>query len=191
MDNLVDASVRRRLVKTLPEYAGIDPMPTNNAPTVPQGDGEKAAWDRQVRVVQRLVVTLYLVIGQDKAVDAMEAEYSTDELFELLFAFLSALSRDISASKKQVVDRRFKPTDPTPLLKKDNLKNLMAANAVGKELRGSLTRTAPYPSPYRLYGGPRRQGKGGKGRGKAGCQGKCQHRQRFTFRENKLDEVTK
>ena len=55
-------------------------------------------------MVQRPVVTLYLAIGQDKAVDAMEAEYSPDELFELLFAFLSALSRDISASRKQAVD---------------------------------------------------------------------------------------
>ena len=84
---MADASVRQRLVKTLPEYAGIDPVPTNNAPTVPQGDGEKAAWDRQVRVVQSLVVTLYLVIGQDKAVDAMEAEYSPNEVFKLLFSF--------------------------------------------------------------------------------------------------------
>ena len=105
------------------------------------------AWDRQVRVVQRLVVTLYLVIGQDKAVDAMEAEYSPDELFELLFAFLWALSRDISASRKQAMDQRFKPTDPTPLLTKDDLKNLSAANAMCKELRGRVTRAAPYPSP--------------------------------------------
>ena len=112
VDIFADASVRRRLVKTLLEYAGIDPVPTNNGPTVPQGDGEKAAWDRQVRVVQRLVVTLYLAIGQDKAVDAMGADYSPDELFELLFAFLSAFSKDISASRKQAVDLRFKPTDP-------------------------------------------------------------------------------
>ena len=106
-------------------------------------------------MVQRLVVTLYLVIGQDKAVDAMEAEYSPDELFELLFAFLSALPRDISTSRKQAVDRRFKPTDPTPLLTKDDLKNITAAKALGKELRGNTSRTAPYPSPYRSYGGPR------------------------------------
>ena len=67
VDNLADAMVRRRLVKALPEYTVVDPMPTNNALAVPQGDGEKAAWDRQVRVVQRLVFTLYLVIGQAKA----------------------------------------------------------------------------------------------------------------------------
>ena len=178
-------------MKTLPEYAGIDPVPTNNAPTVPQGDGEKAAWDRQVRVVQRLLVTLYLVIGQDKAVDTMEAEYSPDELFELLFAFLSALSRDISASRKQAVDRRFKPTDPTPRLTKDDLKNSTASNAVGKELRGNTSRTAPYPAPYRSYGGPQGRGKGDKGRGKAGGKGKRQHRQPFSFGDNKPAEVTK
>ena len=73
VDNLASASVRRRLVKALPDYAGTNPAPTNNAPTVPQGDGEKAAWDQKVRVVKRLVVTLYLAIGHDKAVEAMEA----------------------------------------------------------------------------------------------------------------------
>ena len=35
VENLADASVCRRLVKTLPEYAGIDPVPMNNPPTVP------------------------------------------------------------------------------------------------------------------------------------------------------------
>ena len=85
----------------------------------------------------------------------------------------------------------FKPTDPTPLLTKDDLKNLLAANAVGKELRGSVTRAAPYPSPYRSYGGPRGGGKGGKGCEKACGKGKSQHRQRFTFGENKPAEVTK
>ena len=104
VDSLADASVRRRLVKALPEDAGIDPMPTNNAPTVPQGDGEKAAWDRQVQVLQRLVVTLYLVIGQDKGAGAMEAEYSPDELLQLFFALLTVLSRDIVPSRIQAVD---------------------------------------------------------------------------------------
>ena len=104
MDKLDDARVCGRLVKALTEYAGIDPVPTNNAPTVPQGDGEKAAWDGQVRLVQRLVVTLYGFIGQGKAVDAMKAEFSPDELVENLFTFLKALSRDIGSSRKQVVD---------------------------------------------------------------------------------------
>ena len=108
-----------------------------------------------MRYVQRLVFTLYLVIGQDKAVDKMEAEYSPDELFELLFAFLSALLRYIGASRKQVVDRRFKPADPTPLLTKDGLKNITAASAIGKELGGNISRTEPYPAPYSSYSGPR------------------------------------
>ena len=37
VDRLADAVVHRSLVKTLPEYTGIDPVPTNNAPSVPRG----------------------------------------------------------------------------------------------------------------------------------------------------------
>ena len=102
--NLADASVRRRLVNTLPEYAGINPMQMSNDPPVTQGYREKAAWNRQVRVVQRLVVTLYLVIGQNKAVDVTEADFSPDELFKLLLTFLTAFLRDIGSSRKQAVD---------------------------------------------------------------------------------------
>ena len=97
---------------------------------------------------------MYLVIGQYNAVDAMEAEFSPDEQFELLFAFLTALSRDIGSSRKQALDRRLEPADATPLLTKDDLKNITAANAVGKELRGNTSRTAPFPAPHGSYGGP-------------------------------------
>ena len=142
-------------------------------------------------MVQRLVFTLYLVIGQDKAVDSMEAEYSPNELFELLFAFLTALSRDIGSSRKQAVDRRFKPADTTPLLTKDGLKKVTAANAVGKEPRGSTPCTCPHHAPYRSYGGSRGRGKDGKGRGNSGGKGKGQHRQRFSFGDNGPAEVTK
>ena len=166
-------------------------MPTINAPTVPQGDGEKAAWDRQVRMVQRLVFTLYLFIGQEKAVDAMEVEFSPDELFKLFFAFFTALSRDIGSSRKQAVDQRFKPADATPLLTKEDLKNITAVNAVGKELCGNLTRTAQYPSPYRSYGGHRGRGKGGEGPGKTGGKDKGQNWQSFSFGDNEPAEVTK
>lgn len=189
VDKLADAGLRRRLVKTLPEYTGIDPVPTNNAPTVPQGDGEKAGWDRQVRVLQRLVATLYLVIGQDKVLDTMEAEFNPDDLFELLFAFLASLSKDIGGSRKEAVDRRFRPAEAAPLLTKEDLKNITAANAVGKELRTGSTRSTPYPAPYRSNGG-RGRGKGGKGRGKASGKGKGQHRQRFSFSDNKPAEST-
>ena len=50
-------------------------------------------------MVQGLVVTLYPFTGQDKAVDAMEADFSPAELFELLFAFLTALSMDLGSSR--------------------------------------------------------------------------------------------
>jgi hypothetical protein len=190
VDDLADAGLRRRLVRSLPEYTGIDPVPTNNAPSVPQGDGEKAGWDRQVRVLQRLIATLYLVIGEDKVLDTMEAEFNADDLFELVFAFLTTLSKDIGGSRKGAVDRRFKPAESNPLLTKEDLKNITAANAVSKELRGGSSRPAPYPSPYRSNGNFRGRGKGGKGRGRASGKGKGQHRQRYTFGDNKPTEVT-
>ena len=98
----------------------------------------------------------------------MGAEFSPAELFELLFALLTDFWRDIGTSRKQAVDRRFKPPDRKTLLTKDDLENITAANTVGKDLRGNKSRTAAYPVPYRSYGGPRGQEKGGKGRGKAG-----------------------
>ena len=168
---------------------GNGPCANEQCPHGAPGYDKKAAWDRQVRVVQRLVVTLYLAIGQDKAVDAMEAEYSPNKLFKLFFAFLTSLSRDIGSSRKQAVDRRFEPADPTPLLTKDDLKNITAANPVCKDLRGNMSRTAPYPPHYRSYGGTRVREKGGKGRGKAGGKGKDQHRQRFTFGDNKPGQI--
>ena len=142
-------------------------------------------------MVQRLVVTLYFIIGQGKMVDTVEAQFGPYELFKLQFAFLTALSRDIGSSRKKAVDRRFKPVDTTPLLTKDDLKNITAANAVGKELRGNTPRASPCPAPYRSYGGPRGRGKGGKGREKSGGKGKGQHRQRFSFVENKPANFTK
>ena len=80
IDKLVDAGLRQRLVKTLPEYEGIDPMSTKNVSPVPQGDGEKADWDRQVRIVLGLLATLYLVVGEDKVLHTMGAEINADDL---------------------------------------------------------------------------------------------------------------
>ena len=140
--------------------------------------------------LQRLLATLYLVVGEDKVLDTMEAEFNADDLFELIFASLTALSKDMGGSRKEAVDPRFKPAESNQLLTKGDLKNITAANAVVKELRSGSSQPAPYPAPYRSNGSFRGRGKGGKGRGCTGRKGEGQHRQRFSFGDTKPAEVS-
>ena len=96
VDTLQVSSKRASVLKHVPDYKEITRVPTNNAPHTPQGDSEKAAWDRQVRDAMRVLATAKLLGDDPRALHASGVEPLSPEcLLDTTFALLASLSHSI------------------------------------------------------------------------------------------------
>ena len=66
VDPLTDPAIRRKHTKMVPHFDGIEQMPVNNAPHPPAGDSEKSAYDKQIRMVMRVLATLTMSPTHDR-----------------------------------------------------------------------------------------------------------------------------
>ena len=178
METLQVSSKRATILIRVPVFDAILRVPTNNAPHTPHGDTEKAAWDRQVRDVMRVLATARLQENTPEVLTALGLEApSSKKLLDTAFALLASLSFSIECSRKLTVNRSLDTSSKsTPLLfGKEDVQLLQHRQSLLKHFqRASSYRTQPYHRDYRREYG---KGKGkGRGKGKGAFRPTCMQR---------------